>query len=251
VAGEVRLDGTVVAAGGRELRERMGVVFQSTSTDPRMTARENLAMSAELHGLRGAAARERVEELLRFAELSERSGDLVKTFSGGMRRRLELARAILHGPEILVMDEPTSGLDESSFRRFWERVAELREREGLTVLLTTHRPEEAERCDRVAVIDEGKVVAEGTPEELRARVAGDVITVEGERPDEIAGLIAEKLGVVARVVEGKVVIERERGHELVPRVVEVLGVGRLASVGMRRPTLADVFLKVTGKWGLW
>src|SRR5688500_12908670 len=151
VAGEVRLDGRVVPAGGRELRERMGVVFQSTSTDPRMTARENLAMSAALYGLAGAAARARVEEMLRFAELAERGADLVKTFSGGMRRRLELARAVLDGPGVLVMDEPTSGLDEASFQKFWEHVAELRARRGLTVLITTHRPEEAERCDRVAV----------------------------------------------------------------------------------------------------
>lgn len=244
---EVRLDGRVVEPGGRELRTRMGVVFQSASADARLTARENLTMAAALHGIAGREARERIEELLAFAELADRADEPVKKFSGGMRRRLELVRALLASPELLVMDEPTSGLDESSFQRFWDRVAQLREREGLTVLLTTHRPEEAERCDRVAVIDGGRVVAEGTPDTLRAQVAGDVLTLAGEDPEGLARAVHEKLGVEVRVVDGRVQIERERGHELVPRIVEALPAGRLASLSMRRPTLADVFLKITGR----
>ena len=173
--------------------------------------------------------------------------DRVLDFSGGMKRRLELARALLHEPSLLIMDEPTTGLDERFFRQSWERIEALRDSRGLTVLLTTHRAEEAERCDRVAVVDQGRVIAQDTPEALRGQVAGDVLTLEARDPEALGAELAERFALQPRVVEGKLVIERERGHELIPRIVEALPVGRIASLSMHRPTLSDVFVKLTGR----
>ena len=246
-AGELLLDGTKVEPGARALRQRMGVVFQAPSLDGRLTARENLALGAALYGLTGTPARARVEELLEFTALRERANEAVSKFSGGMRRRLELARALLHEPSLLLMDEPTTGLDERFFRQTWERIEALRAERGLTVLLTTHRAEEAERCDRVAVVDQGKVIAEGEPEALRRRVAGDVLTLEARDPEGLCRELAQRFELTPRVVEGKVVLERERGHELIPRLIEALPAGRIDSLSMHRPTLSDVFMKLTGR----
>jgi len=244
---ELRLDGAPIAPGDRRLRSRLGIVFQAPSLDPRMTARENLRLGAALYGVRGPTARDRIEALLDLVELRDRGDEPVRRLSGGMRRRLELVRALVHGPQILVLDEPTTGLDETSFRRAWARIIDLRDREGLTVLVTTHRHEEAEQCDRIAILDGGRAVADGTPAELKQRVSGDVLLLEGDAPEELAREITERFAVGARVVDGQVVVERERGHELVPRIVEAFPPGRLHSVAMRRPTLADAFLKLTGR----
>jgi ABC-2 type transport system ATP-binding protein len=246
-AGEIALDGQVVEPGGRALRRAMGVVFQAGSLDARLSARENLALSAVLYGLPTEQARERIEALLGFTDLGARARDLVGTFSGGMKRRLELARALLHEPSLLVMDEPTTGLDERFFRQTWERIEQLRQDRGLTVLLTTHRAEEAERCDRVAVIDAGRVVAQDAPEALRERVSGDVLTLQAQDPEGLCAELEQRLQLQCRVAEGRVLIERERGHELIPRLVEALPVGRIDSLSMHRPTLADVFVKLTGR----
>ena len=194
-AGEVWLDGEQVAPGGRALRRTMGVVFQAPSLDPRLTARENLRLSAALYGLPPQLARERCEELLTFTALQDRANDAVINFSGGMKRRLELGRALLHDPSLLVMDEPTTGLDERFFREAWERIELLREQRGLTVLLTTHRAEEAERCDRVAVVDAGSIVAQDSPEALRAHVAGDVLTIEAKQPDALCADLAARFDI--------------------------------------------------------
>lgn len=246
-AGEIFLDGERVAAGDRRLRARLGVVFQNPSLDPRLSARENLALGAALYRVPRAEARARAEELLAFADLAQRADEPVARYSGGMRRRLELARALLHRPDVLLMDEPTTGLDEVSFQRTWQRIDALRRTEGLTVILTTHRPEEAERCDRLAVIHGGKIVAVDTPEHLRARVSGDVIALEARDPDAVADMVRAKFALEPHVSEGRVLIERERGHELIPRLVEAFPTGTLEAVSMRRPSLADAFLKLTGR----
>lgn len=246
-SGELRLDGQLVEPGGRALRQRMGVVFQAPSLDGRLTARENLALGAALYGVASAEAARRIDELLELTALAVRQHDPVLEFSGGMKRRLELARALLHEPELLVMDEPTTGLDERSFRQSWERIMELRERRGLTVLLTTHRADEAERCDRVAVVDGGRVIAEDDPETLRRRVSGDVLTIEAAEPEALAAELSQRFEVPARVVDGRVMLEREQGHALIPRLVESLPAGRIDSLSMHRPTLADVFVTLTGR----
>jgi ABC-2 type transport system ATP-binding protein len=245
--GSILLDGKQVRAGGRELRRHTGVVFQMPSLDARLTARENLLLGAALYGITGRLAAARADELLSFTALADRAGDPVGQFSGGMKRRLELARALLHEPSLLILDEPTTGLDERFFRDVWERIEALRAQRGLTVLLTTHRAEEAERCDRVAVIDAGRVIAEDAPDALRQRVSGDVLTLEARDPEGLRAELAQRLGLVSAVVDGKVVLERERGHELIPRLIEALPAGRIDALSMHRPTLSDVFVKLTGR----
>jgi ABC-2 type transport system ATP-binding protein len=245
-AGTFLLDGAEIAPGARALRARAGIVFQEPGLDGKLTAEENLRLAAALHRVPRAAARERIARLLAGAGLAGRAGEAAERLSGGLRRRLELARALVHAPDLLVMDEPTTGLDAAAFRAFWEGIEALRRAEGTTVIVTTHRPDEAERCDRLAVLAGGTIVACETPDRLRARVSGDVVVVEGDEPEDLARELAERLGLDARVRADGVHVEREQGHALVPRIVEAFPPGRLRSVAVRRPTLADVYLAVTG-----
>ena len=225
----------------------MGVVFQEPSLDAKLSAEENLRLGAALFRVPREEARRRVAELLAAAGLSDRARDPVGKLSGGMRRRLEIARALVHRPEVLLLDEPTTGLDALSFRRTWDALRELRGAGGTTVVLTTHRPDEAAHCDRLAILSRGRVIAVETPESLRSRVAGDVVVVEASGAGTLAAEIAERFGVVARASGDEVSIERERGHELVPRLVEAFPDGRFRSVSVRRPSLADAFLHVAGE----
>ncbi|HTN52725.1 MAG TPA: heme ABC exporter ATP-binding protein CcmA [Anaeromyxobacter sp.] len=244
--GRFRLDGQEIAAGARALRAAAGIVFQSPGLDGKLSAEENLRLAAGLHLVPRALAAGRIRDLLAAAGLAGRAREPVERLSGGMRRRVELARALVHRPPLLVMDEPTMGLDAAALAAFWAQVEALRRAEGLTVLLTTHRPDEAERCDRLAVLSEGSIVAEGTPAALRARVPGDVVVVEGDGPEEIARGIAARLGLVARVRDDGVHVEHPAAHALVPRIVEAFPPGRLSAVSLRRPTLADAYLAITG-----
>ncbi len=246
-SGTLSLDGVDVPAGARALRARLGVVFQAPSLDAKLTALENLTLGGMLFGLERRQAVDRARELLAAAGLAERARDQAGKLSGGMRRRLELARALVHRPSILLMDEPTTGLDAAAFRQTWQAVHALRQESGLTVLLTTHRPDEAEACDRLLVLDRGRIVAAGTPQALRSRVPGDVVTVEADDPAALAQELRDRLGLEARVGAHGVQIEAERGHELVPRLVEAFPSGRFQSVSLRRPTLADAFLTLTGE----
>ncbi len=246
-AGKVTFEGRELSLTSPALRARLGVVFQKNSLDDQLTARENLLLGARLYALPPAQAHARVDEMLQLIELKDRAEERVAGWSGGMRRRLELARALVHRPRVLLMDEPTQGLDEASFRKFWLYLKTLRKTEGLTLLLTTHRPEEAEGCDRLAVLEQGKLVACDTPRALAANMGGDLVTIEAEHPEEVMQVLIEKLGLPAKLVEDKVQVEREGGHALIPRIVEAFASGRLQSVSLRRPTLADVFLKLTGK----
>jgi ABC-2 type transport system ATP-binding protein len=244
-SGEILFHGEPTTPGAPRLRARTAVVFQKPSVDDKLTARENLIFGAALHGVTGRDARARVDEALATVGLDGRAGDRVATFSGGMRRRLELARVLLVQPELLILDEPTEGLDPGFFRAFWVLIRRLVRDDGVAVLLTTHDALEAEECDRLIVLDHGKVVAQGTPEELKARVGGDVIVILGDRPDELAEELG-RLGFAPDLVDGAVHIEHPRGHELVPRIVEAFPKGRLRSVSLHPPDLADVFVAVTG-----
>lgn len=246
-AGGIRLDGVEIAPGARVLRARAGVVFQEASLDGKLGAEANLRLAAALHRVPRARARARVAALLEAVGLADRAREPVERLSGGFRRRLELARALVHAPSVLLLDEPTTGLDAAAFRQAWETLGALRRDEDVTVVVATHRPDEAERCDRLAVLSRGRLVACEPPESLRARVPGDVVVVEGEAPGALAAEIEGRLGLAARVREDGVHVERERGHELVPRIVEAFPPGRLRSVALRRPTLADAYLAVTGE----
>ncbi|MCA9527626.1 MAG: ABC transporter ATP-binding protein, partial [Myxococcales bacterium] len=246
-AGRIRFNGQTVEPGARSLRAELGVVFQKPSLDPNLTCLENLRMACRLNGVRGKTAEERVTSLLAFADLADRAGDVVKTLSGGMKRRLELARGLVHQPRLLIMDEPTTGLDEASFHRTWQRLQALRAEAGLSILLSTHRPEEAARCDRLALIADGRVVACDTPAALQAAVSGDVITVFGDDPDGLVEALHSRFAVEPRRVDGGVRFRCDAGHTLIPRVVEAFPAGRLRAIHLKQPSLADVFLKLTGQ----
>jgi ABC-2 type transport system ATP-binding protein len=245
--GELALDGRAASPTDRRYRARLGVVFQEPSLDLKLSGRENLRLGAALYGLPRAAAATRVDEALRVMDLGARADEATAKYSGGMRRRIEIARVLLHDPDLLLLDEPGRGVDPEALRRIWDELAARRATRGTSVIVTTHQPEEAERCDRIALLDAGRLTAVGTPDELRARVAGDVVRVRGERPEELAQTIRARLGLEGAVRNGDVVIEAPRGHEVVPRIVELFPAGRLASVATSRPTLADVFAKLTGR----
>ncbi len=247
-AGAVRFNGRPLTLEDPALRTQLGVVFQRSSLDEQLTGRENLLLMTQLYAVPAPRALQRVEQMLALVELQDRADDRVGTYSGGMKRRLELARALVHGPSVLLMDEPTQGLDEASFRRFWAHLGQIRARgEALTLLLTTHRPEEAALCDRLAVLNAGRLVALETPTALTARVGGDVISLEAPDLEGLQAELRESLGLSGQVVEGRLLLEQPAGHAWIPRVVEALPAGRLTSVSLRRPSLADVFAKLTGQ----
>ena len=227
------------------VRRRLGVVFQHPSVDRLLTVEENLVHHGHLHGLSGASLRAAVAAVVERLGLGERRRDRVGTLSGGLQRRAELAKALLVGAELLLLDEPTSGLDPAARREFLAFLAELRAAERLTVVLTTHDMEEAERCGRVAILDRGRVVALGTPEALKARVGGDVLVVVGPDPARLAERVRERFGLAGRLVDGTLRLERERGHELVRDLIEAFP-EEVRAVSYGKPTLDDVFIQLTG-----
>jgi ABC-2 type transport system ATP-binding protein len=243
--GEIRLLGETLCAAHRTVKARMAVVFQESSLDPHLSALENLTIAGELFALGRREARKRAGELLAFVELSDRADDPAHTLSGGMRRRLELARALIHQPILLCLDEPTNGLDPRAFERTWTQVMALRQAQELSILITTHRPDEAEICDRIVILDRGHLVACATPRDLLARVSGDVVVVTTRSPDPIASWLRE-MDLQPALSPGQVSVEVADGHRLIPRLVEASPAGRIESVSLRRPTLGDVFFHLTG-----
>jgi len=231
---------------GHEIRRQIGVVFQNPSVDGKLTVWENLLCHGQLYGLRRPLVEERARALLERFSLAERRGDLLEQLSGGMKRRVELAKALLHQPAVLLLDEPSTGLDPGIRREFFSLLQELRDQVGLTVVLTTHFMEEAERCDRVAILHQGSLVALGEPSELKAGVGGDVLVLQGAQPARLVERLRSELGLVASVVDGAVRVERPGAHELVPRIVAALG-DDVTTVTYGRPTLEDVFVHHTGQ----
>ena len=238
-------EGRVLLEGGPINRHRIGVVFQSPSLDKKLTVRENLVHQGHLYGLRGPALAGRIEGLLGRFGLADRANDFVEKLSGGLRRRVELAKGLLHQPELLLLDEPSTGLDPIARRELSDYLAELRKKDGMTALLTTHSMEEADRCDRLAIIDRGKLVAVDTPHALKERVGGDVISVGSTHPAELRVQIEKRFGLKAGLVDSAIRIERPRGHEFVPALVEAFP-GEIDSVSVGKPTLEDVFIHLTG-----
>ena len=244
-SGDARILGCDLRGATQALRRKIGVVFQSPSLDGKLTVAENLAIHGNLYGMRGARLKERTQAMLARLDVSDRAGDLAETLSGGLRRRVELAKALLHEPELLLLDEPSTGLDPAARREFFALLTRLRESDGVTIVLTTHHMEEAERCDRIGILDQGRLVAIAPPGELKQRVGGDVMVISAAAPEALAQKIAQRLQVRAALVDGTLRIERPRGHELVARLVDEFG-GEIESITFGRPTLEDVFVHLTG-----
>jgi len=228
------------------IRRRLGVVFQHPSVDPKLTVIENLRCHAALYGLGGARFRERAAAMLERLGLAERAHDLVATLSGGLARRVELAKGLLHAPDLLLLDEPSTGLDPGARRDFIAHLVHLRDTEGVTVVLTTHAIEEAERCDRVGFVHQGSLVAVDTPDALKGEIGGDVVVVEASEPERLLVRIRERFGCEPRLVDGALRIELPRGHEFVREVVDAFP-GDIRAVTFGKPTLEDVFVHLTGQ----
>jgi len=228
------------------LRRQIGVVFQAQSIDLKLTARENLWHQGHLYGLRGSALKNRIDEILTRVGLADRANDLVETFSGGMQRRIELAKGLLHHPGVLLLDEPTTGLDPGARRDLWQYLQMLRDEEHVSILVTTHLMEEAERCDRLAIMNEGDLVALGTPAELKSEIGGDVIVLDAAHDASVlAERIRARFHVDTTVFENQVRMERENAHRFVTEVVEAFP-GEIVALSVSQPALEDVFIRHTG-----
>ncbi|MCX8071503.1 MAG: ATP-binding cassette domain-containing protein [Candidatus Binatia bacterium] len=244
-AGAVRAFDASLEEPGR-IRRYIGVVFQQPSLDPKLTVWENLVAHARLYGCAGAETVEHARELLDRFGLGDRMGELVERLSGGLQRRVELAKCLLHRPPLLLLDEPSTGLDPGARRDFFLLLRELQERDGLTVVFTTHFIEEADRCDRVAILHRGRLVALGSPAALKAEVGGDVLVIRGEQPAKLAEAIEREFQLGARVIDGIVRIECPKAHEWVPKLVARFG-DAISLISYGRPTLEDVFVHHTGQ----
>jgi len=229
-----------------EVRRMIGLVFQDTTLDGYLTAWQNLRFHAELYGVPRGAFEQRARRLLEMVDLWDRRDDLVRTYSGGMMRRLEIARGLLHTPHVLFLDEPTLGLDPQTRASIWDHVRELREREDVTIFFTTHYMDEAEGCDRIAIIDHGKIVALDTPQALKASVGKDRVQITTEDDARAIAALRERFGIEAGVHDGAVTFSVPEGERFVPRLFAELGVP-IRSVAVARPTLDDVFLAFTGR----
>ena len=244
-AGHASIMGYDVATDPSGVRRHIGVVFQAQSVDGKLSAEENLRHIGHLYGLRGRALKERANEMLRRVGLAERAKDRIETFSGGMQRRLELAKGLLHRPSVLLLDEPTTGLDPGARRDLWQYLQILRDQERVTMIVTTHLMEEAERCDRLAILSHGNLVALGTPAELKQEIGGDVILLDTSAPEALASRIGARFRLETTVLDNQVRIECEAGHRFVPEVVEAFP-GEITAISVSKPTLEDVFIRRTG-----
>lgn len=231
-------------------RQRMGVVFQRPSVDGKLTVAENLHHHGRLYGIPRAELAERSQTMMRRLGLADRARDRVETLSGGLQRRVELAKALLHRPELLVLDEPSTGLDPAARREFLRYLEELRSEDGVTVVLTTHYLEEAERCDRVGILHRGRLIGLGKPDELKASVGGDVVVIHPQDADELQSQIRSRFGCEVTIVDGTLRTERPRGHEFIRELVDAFPT-EVKSVTFGKPTLEDVFVHLTGDrfWG--
>ncbi len=244
-AGSARVAGHDVVRERDDVRRHIGLVFQDPTLDGYLTAEQNLRLHAELYGVDSALVPARMRQVLEMVGLWERRDATVMTFSGGMRRRLEIARGFLHSPRVLFLDEPTIGLDPQTRSSIWRYIAQLQEREEITIFMTTHYMDEAEFCDRIAIMDQGQIVVLDTPEALKAQVGADRVRIQTEDDDAAIAALAEHFDVEATISEGAVTFFVPSGEEFVPRLFAELGLA-IHSVSVSRPTLDDVFMSHTG-----
>ena len=243
--GEARVAGHDVTRERDEVRRHIGLVFQDTTLDDYLTAEQNLKFHAELYGIPSASVAPRLQQVMEMVGLWERRTSLVQTFSGGMKRRLEIARGLMHSPRVLFLDEPTVGLDPQTRASIWKYIRELEQRETITIFMTTHYMDEAEYCDRIAIIDHGKIVALGTPEDLKAKVGKDRVQIRTADDDAAMAALETKLGIDSAKHEGMITFAVAGGEAFVPKLFAELGVP-IRSINVARPTLDDVFMSHTG-----
>jgi ABC-2 type transport system ATP-binding protein len=244
-SGEASVAGHDVVSERDDVRRNIGLVFQDPTLDGYLTAVQNLRLHAELYGVQSSLVKPRMEQVLKMVGLWDRRGSKVSTYSGGMKRRLEIARGLMHSPRVLFLDEPTIGLDPQTRRSIWTYIRELKQTEDITIFMTTHYMDEAEWCDRIAIMDHGQIVALDTPEALKAQVGKDRVSIQTEDDDAAIAALAERFQIEARISEGVVTFGVAAGEEFVPRLFAELGVP-IRSVNVSRPTLDDVFMAHTG-----
>jgi ABC-2 type transport system ATP-binding protein len=245
--GKATVNGFDVATEPSKVRASCGIVFQEPSIDTTLSALENLELHARLYGVPKSIRKQRIEEMLTLVDLKDRQHSVVKTFSGGMKRRLEIARGLLHQPALIFLDEPTLGLDPQTRQYIWEYIERLRREMGTTFVLTTHYMEEADRlCDRIGIIDHGKIVALGTPKELKDSLGGDTVVITMKDPPLEA---FKALPFVSKVDvrDGSVWLSVEKATANLPRIFQAAGGREIEAVEVRRPTLEDVFIRLTGR----
>jgi len=245
-SGRATVSGYDIVRQQSRVRQSIGLVFQDRSLDERLSALQNMRFHAMVYHVPGSVREQRIEQVLRMMELWDKRKYEVRTYSGGMKRRLELARGLLHYPKVLFLDEPTLGLDPQTRTRIWEFILELRQREGITIFLTTHYMDEADKADRIAIIDDGKLIAIDTPEQLKKMVSKDIISVKTGDDDKAAEEIRLRYQIEARHDSNGLTLEVANGEEFLPAFIKELGT-EILSVNLRRPSLDDVFLKLTGR----
>ncbi len=245
-SGHATVNGFDVARERSKVRQSIGLVFQDSTLDDYLTAEQNLVFHAYAYGVSRSVLKPRLEEILKMVELWDRRKGKIKTYSGGMKRRLEIARGLLHHPRVLFLDEPTLGLDPQTRRSIWDYIHDLRRRENLAIFMTTHYMDEAENCDRIAVIDHGKIVALDTPEKLKDALGGDIVSIKTENNEEAVRLLKERYQFDPSMQNGTVSFNVPQGEKFLPGFVNDFPM-QLLSIGLRRPTLEDVFLKLTGR----
>jgi ABC-2 type transport system ATP-binding protein len=243
--GSAQVAGHDVVTERDEVRRNIGLVFQDTTLDGYLSAEQNLRLHAELYGVPREAVAPRMEQVMEMVGLWDRKASLVNTFSGGMKRRLEIARGLLHSPRVLFLDEPTVGLDPQTRSSIWSYIRELKATEDITIFLTTHYMDEAEYCDRIAIMDQGKIIVLDTPQALKASVGKDRVQIETDDDEKAIGALRERFQVEAKVVEGLVTFGVPEGEHFVPRLFAELG-QPIRSVNVSRPSLDDVFMSYTG-----
>jgi ABC-2 type transport system ATP-binding protein len=250
-SGTAKVNGFDIIRESMQVRKSIGIVFQDPSIDDRLTGRENLFMHANLYGVTAGEQKNRIDSVLRLVELGDRADDLMRTYSGGMRRRLELARGLIHYPKVLFLDEPTIGLDPQTRDHVWTYIRELKETHEITVVLTTHYMDEADRLsDRIAIMDYGKIIALDTPSKLKETLEGDVVIIKAANPDAVISLVTEKMGLRhTHVANGTVEVTVKNGKSMLPRIVDTATQNKIfiESISLREPNLEDVFLHYTGR----
>jgi ABC-2 type transport system ATP-binding protein len=244
-SGSATILGRDLIANPASVRPFLGVVFQYPSLDNKLSVRENLTHSGRLYGLSGPRLSSRIDEMLNRYRLTARANELCGSLSGGLRRRVELAKSLLHEPKVILLDEPSTGLDPAARQDLWEHLLALKA-SGATILTTTHLMDEGDRCDRVAILDQGKIVAMGTPSALKAEIGGDVITIETDDASGLRDEITKRFGVTPQAFGSQLRLERSAGHEFIPKLVEAFP-GRLRTVALSRPSLEDAFLHHAGR----